>query len=191
MWENWKIKHAQFHERMDLIGNLGGLRLWILYVLADGPKNGVEIMDAIQNRHNAIHSINVMNAIQKRQQAGLALHHDRPDRLDSWRPSPGSIYPMLNKMLAESLVIKKDDGRYELTVAGSETIGKVFGEAPPQLKGERIDHGTLAIENALSEIDGYVSYLEDIRKEKLASHEAKIVDLGDRLKKIQGSLQEK
>jgi len=191
MWENWKAKHAQFHERMDLIGNLGGLRLWILYVLADGPKNGVEIMDAIQTRHDAVHSINIMNAIHKKQQAVHVNEHRHVHVDQSWRPSPGSIYPMLNKMVAESLVIKKDDGRYELTMSGSETIGKVFGEEPPALMGERIDHGTFAIENALTEIDGYVTYLEDIKKEKLAPHEAKIDDLGDRLKKIKESLQEK
>jgi len=71
-------------------GRRGWLRPLILSLLLNkGPLNGVEIMDEIQ-----------------RLTGGL------------WRPSPGSVYPMLAEMLEEGLVIRRPDGRYELSEAG-------------------------------------------------------------------------
>jgi DNA-binding PadR family transcriptional regulator len=32
-----------------------------------------------------------------------------------WRPSPGSVYPMLDEMVKDGLVKKREDGKYELT----------------------------------------------------------------------------
>ena len=47
--DHWQDIHRNFHESLEDMQQLGGLRMWILHVLdEEGPKNGVEIMDAVQ-----------------------------------------------------------------------------------------------------------------------------------------------
>lgn len=38
-----------------------------------------------------------------------------------WKPSPGLIYPLLGRLLDEGLIEESKDGRYQLTLKGSET----------------------------------------------------------------------
>jgi DNA-binding PadR family transcriptional regulator len=172
MWNTWKNLHEKFHERIEEMQKSRGLRIWILHVLDEhGPKNGVEIMDAVQIHYERMH------------------HHHRGHR-HSKRPSPGSIYPMLKKMVDENLINKREDGRYELTEKGKDIVYKIFGHLHGQY-GKNRNRGAFAIESALSDMDGYVSYLDDIKKEKLIPYEELIVNLSERLKKIKDSLQEK
>src|SRR5947209_18890458 len=78
-----------------------GLRMLILSMLSTSPKNGVEIMNEIEAATRGW-----------------------------WRPSPGSIYPLMEQLDKEGLVKKrKDDGRYELTDKVSEQMEETFG--PP------------------------------------------------------------
>lgn len=180
MWNTWKNLHEKFHERIDEMQKSRGLRIWILHILDQhGPKNGVEIMDAVQSHHEEMHKI-----IEKNDLKGYCKDHGH-----SKRPSPGSIYPMLKKMVEEELLIKREDGRYELTEKGQMIIQKLFGH-PFFRSHKRMDRGALAIEEALTEIDGYVSYLEDIKREKLVPHEELIELLSERLKKLSESLKE-
>ncbi len=72
-------------------GRRGWLRPLIVSMLSRKPMNGVEIMDEIELITGGL-----------------------------WRPSPGSVYPMLNELLNEDLVRRRDDGRYELTEKGLE-----------------------------------------------------------------------
>src|SRR5881628_818289 len=58
-----------------------GLRTWIISILANAPKNGAEIMDEIETMTQGW-----------------------------WRPSPGSVYPLLEQMTQEDLLKKRDDG---------------------------------------------------------------------------------
>ncbi len=167
-----------YHKRMEVMEEFGGLRSRILYALNEGPKNGVEIMDTIQNMHGIRDSL--------RHWPG----HHGPDRhgMDmrdpgAWRPSPGSIYPMLNKMAATGLINKKDDGRYELTPIGREAFSRIFGQF-----GDSIERGQYSVENVLKEMDGYASYLEDIKKEKLAPHADKLDAIIEKLAKVRESL---
>ncbi len=172
MWEKLKDLHQNFHERIEEMQKLGGLRIWILHVLDEnGPQNGVEIMDAVQVHHDGIHKPFIRG------------------QRHSTRPSPGSIYPMLKKMVSESLISKSDDGRYDLTEKGQEMSYKIFRRFQG-FHGKHMDRGTLAIENILTEIEGYVSYLEDIKKEKLVPHEELIGLMSERLKNIRESLHE-
>ncbi|MGC9209955.1 MAG: helix-turn-helix transcriptional regulator [Acidilobus sp.] len=67
----------------------GWLRPLILRLLLSRPMNGVEIMDEIERMTGG-----------------------------AWRPSPGSVYPMLAELLEEGLVTRHEDGRYELTGQG-------------------------------------------------------------------------
>jgi DNA-binding PadR family transcriptional regulator len=39
-----------------------------------------------------------------------------------WKPSPGSIYPMLGRLLEEGLIEQVEDGRYRITIKGLDMI---------------------------------------------------------------------
>jgi len=176
MWDRLNDHHHDlhkiFHERIEELQKLGGLRIWILHILDEhGPQNGVEIMDAVQVHHNGLH------------------HTYFRGQKHSKRPSPGSIYPMLKKMVSENLISKKEDGRYDLTAKGREISDKIFKHFLG-FHGRRVNRGSFPIENILTEIDSYVSYLEDIKKKKLVRHEKLIGLLSERLKNIQESLHE-
>jgi len=189
MWDNWINKFNELkdiHDRMEELGKLRGLRIWILHVLDDGPKNGVEIMDAIQEHHEAMHR---MRHARYTDNKHYDKHLRKAMRHATRRPSPGSVYPMLKKMVSEGLINKLDDGRYELTEKGQEVSRKIFGRFHGS-SWKNMDRGAQAIENALTEIDSYISYLEDIKKEKLIPHEELIRALSERLKKIEKSLKE-
>src|SRR5437867_2236928 len=75
-----------------------GLRMWTLSLIARGPKNGAEIVDAIEQMTQGW-----------------------------WRPSPGSIYPLLAELQQEGLVQKRDDGRYELTPRVRDEFERIPG----------------------------------------------------------------
>ncbi len=173
MWNTWRNLHEKFHETIEEMQKSKGLRIWILHILDQhGPKNGVEIMDAVQSHHEDIHR----------------MHNGCHEY--SKRPSPGSIYPMLKKMVDENLIARREDGRYELTDKGKKIIDKLFGHPFFRSHGKQMDRGEFAIKSALTEIDGYVSYLEDIKREKLILHEELIEELSERLKKLRESLQD-
>src|SRR2546422_533404 len=70
-----------------------GLRGWIVSILASAPKNGAEIMDEIETMTQGW-----------------------------WRPSPGSVYPLLEQMTQDDLLRKRDDGRYELSPKAKEEV---------------------------------------------------------------------
>ncbi len=168
MWDAFKNLHKEFHEKMEQMQRFGGLRILILHVLDEnGPGNGVEIMDAIQAHHESCKS----------------HRGHRPPR-----PSPGSVYPMLKKMVNEDLLTKREDGKYELTEKGNKVINKLYGGFKPH---EKMDRGEYSITKSLTEIEGYISYLEDIKEEKLVPHEEIIGELSERLKNIKKSLQNK
>ncbi len=192
--ENWKNYHKEFHERLEQFAELGVLRTWILYVLTHGPKNGVEIMDAIEKMHNAFHEKDIKNHQHnpfepkrfERTESTFKGHHHEHGKHASWRPSPGSIYPMLSKMVEEDLINKMEDGRYELTLTGQKTINKLFKHFPAPY--EDADQDTFKVEGVLTKISTYISYLEDIGEDKLISHQSQIDILIERLKKIEESL---
>jgi DNA-binding PadR family transcriptional regulator len=129
-----------------------GLRHWLLYLLRDSPKNGVELMDAMEGMSRGW-----------------------------WRPSPGSIYPMLDSMTHEGVIKKLLDGKYELTQAGKE-----------EMEGPREFHRTepRSVEQVLEQMSGYVSYLEDLshtRANKIKENSSKLKDLRDRLGELGGA----
>src|SRR5438445_10811833 len=82
-----------------------GLRMWTLSLIARGPKNGAEIVDAIEQMTQGW-----------------------------WRPSPGSIYPLLADLEREGLIQKKADGRDELNPKVREEVewGPGLGRRRPQ-----------------------------------------------------------
>jgi DNA-binding PadR family transcriptional regulator len=83
----------------------GDVRLAILRLLAEEPRNGYQIMQAIEERS-----------------AG------------SWRPSPGSVYPSLSQLEDEGLIRATErDGTkvFELTDPGREHAGTLEEEPDP------------------------------------------------------------
>ena len=129
-----------------------GLRMWALSLLARGPKNGAEIMNAIEEMSQGW-----------------------------WRPSPGSMYPLLESLLQEGLIAKRDDGRYELTPTGRQTMEMPWGPwGPWGMRGGQAP----GVDGVLGEMKGYVSYLEDVARSDRAGidrNRDSIKSLADRL----------
>jgi len=130
-----------------------GLRMAIVTMLASSPKNGVELMDEIE-----------------RMTQGW------------WRPSPGSVYPVLEMLTQDGMVRKRDDGRYELTEKASDELEGSFGHS----FGRR----ERSVEEMFDEVAGFVSYLEDLMKtnpEKMKAWRAQLKSLAERLAKMAGN----
>lgn len=118
----------------------------VVRMLSGGPMNGVELMDAIENMTQGW-----------------------------WRPSPGSIYPVLEQLTEEDLVKKLDDGKYELTAAAEDEMEWSFG---PSYRKPRTVQGTIA------EVSGFASYVEELSKsdpKKIEPYLEQIGKLADRL----------
>jgi DNA-binding PadR family transcriptional regulator len=129
-----------------------GLRRWVLYIVRDSPKSGAEIMDVME--------------------ANLQ---------GWWRPSPGSIYPLLKNMVTEGVLSRSQDDRYALTQAGREEV-----EHPWPWFGDR-GPAPRSVEGALEVLSSYTSYLEDLARNKSADVSANagnIRELGNRLTKL-------
>ncbi len=135
--------------KLGRYGGYGGLKSWVMYTLGEKPKNGAEIMDSIEMMSYG-----------------------------SWRPSPGSIYPMLNKMVEENLIRKREDGRYE-AVNDSYDEFNMFGNW---------GSGSRSVGQILTEMDSNLSYMEDLPKDKVLPHEEKLIRLMDRMGKLKESL---
>jgi DNA-binding PadR family transcriptional regulator len=123
------------------LGQRGWLRPTVLKILEDKPMNGIEIMNKIQEMS-----------------------------MGWWRPSPGSIYPLLEVLNTENMIRKREDGKYELTQKYKSEFGPV---------GE--------IEEILTNIEGNVSYLEELRgddKSKVSGYKKRIVKISNRLSEL-------
>ncbi len=130
-----------------------GLRGWVLSMLASAPKNGAEIMDEIEAMSQGW-----------------------------WRPSPGSVYPLLDDMASEGLVSKRADGKYELSEKGRQAMDSWF--MPPFGGLSRRVH---SIEEMLNEMSGFVSYIEDLNrsdKSKVAPYLERMRSLSQRLDQL-------
>ena len=101
-----------------------GLRTWVLLTLRRSPKNGAEIMDEME-----------------RMSAGW------------WRPSPGSVYPLLEDLVRDGLARRREDGRYELAGAASAPGAWPFFTSAPRSADE-----------AARELGSLVAYLEDLQR---------------------------
>lgn len=106
-------------------GKRRGLRVWVLMALRRKPRNGAELMDEMEGMSQGW-----------------------------WRPSPGSVYPLLEELTKEGLIQRRSDGRYELTAKASEDFGWAgfpFGEAGVGR----------SVESTVREVGDLLSYLED------------------------------
>ncbi|AIF84855.1 transcriptional regulator, PadR family [Candidatus Nitrososphaera evergladensis SR1] len=123
-----------------------GLRMWVITLLERSPKNGAEIMDEMEMMTKGW-----------------------------WRPSPGSVYPLLESLVQEGFIKKREDGKYELTQRTKEDMGWPYGSHAGQPR---------TVEDMLKEISGYVSYFEDLvksDKSKIEPQKEKIKEIAERL----------
>ncbi len=123
-----------------------GLRMAVVAMLSNSPKNGVELMDEMEKMTQGW-----------------------------WRPSPGSVYPLLEQLTNEGLIRKREDGRYELTEKASEEMEWSFG---PFFRKQP------SIDEMINEISGFVSYIEEVSRTdpaKTAAFSPKVKELGERL----------
>lgn len=123
-----------------------GLRNWVLMILKRTPRNGAEIMDDME----------VMTQ-------------------GWWRPSPGSVYPLLEEMVKEGSVRKREDGRYELA-------GPVDSHwSWPIPSGRRTP------QDVVREISGLTAYLEDLVRsepDSLKTIRPELEPVVDRLRRL-------
>lgn len=110
----------------------------------------------------------VLRLLEKESMNGIELINKINERSHGFlRPSPGSIYPLLQSLNNEKIVKKKNDGRYELT----EKYKKEFG----------LSNMT---EHILTNIDSEISYLEDLSqndKKEFAKHKKKLGEIKKRI----------
>jgi len=153
---------------------VGELRMWILHVIDEnGPINGVEIMANVQAHYD----------LQVQWHKDTHPHPHPETALKSKRLLPGSIYPMLKKMVFEGLLTKQDDGKYDLTKKGCVVITNLFEHFRPQ----NGDQSPVSIKNSLTAINWHVSYIEDMDKQEIAQYMDSIQTLIDRLENIKKS----
>lgn len=127
-----------------------GLRTMVVTMVSRNPMNGSEIMDQIEAMSQGW-----------------------------WRPSPGSIYPLLEELREDGVLRKREDGRYELTEKGRQE-----GEFP---FGPFVGRRARGIEEMLSEISGLASYLEELSKSdksRIAPYKEKIKSIANKLSAI-------
>lgn len=142
--ENDRFGHwgdfSRMHWRMSY-GKKGWMRPLVLRMLETEPLNGIELINKISERSHGW-----------------------------WKPSPGSIYPLLQSLTEEKLIKKRNDGKYELT----EKYKKEFG------LGDET-------ENVLTNIESDISYLEELSqsdKKGFDKHKKKIEEIKKRLSSL-------
>lgn len=71
----------------------GFSRFYVLQMLKEKPLTGKEIMDEAEKRSGGL-----------------------------WKPSPGLIYPLLGRLLAEGLIEEVEGGKFKITVKGEKAL---------------------------------------------------------------------
>ncbi len=134
------------HRGRILFGQRGFLRPQLIELLEKEPMNGVDIMNELQEMSHGW-----------------------------YRPSPGSIYPLLEQLEKEGLIAKNKDGKFELTAGYREQTG--VGDD---------------VASALSGMESNTSYLEDLQKTdgaRLSKYRDRVEKLARRLEALNGALQ--
>jgi len=127
------LHHLQQLQRVQF-GQRGFLRPQIIELFEEQPMNGVDIMNKLQEMSRGW-----------------------------YRPSPGSIYPLLEQLEREGMIRKNQDGKFEL----APEFAKKSGVADD-------------VASALSALESNASYLEDIKR----ADAARLQKCADRIEKL-------
>lgn len=122
-------------------GQKGWLRPTVLKILEESQMNGIELMNKIQDMS-----------------------------FGWWKPSPGSIYPLLEALVTENLIKKRPDGRYEL----SKKYKQEFGQP------EETD-------DIITNMESNISYMEELYKsdkKKFSKYQKRLQELSRRITKL-------
>lgn len=126
-----------------------GLRPLVYHLLSQGPRSGAELMDDVERLSRGF-----------------------------WRPSPGSIYPLLDQMTQDGVIKRGPDGKYSLVQAA--TPERVWGPGK---------FGPRNVDEAVTELRGLVAYLEDLKRSRSGEFEhglAAMKEVAARLATITG-----
>jgi DNA-binding PadR family transcriptional regulator len=128
---------ARSHWRTSF-GKKGWLRPMVLGIIEREPMNGVELINRISEMSHGW-----------------------------WKPSPGSLYPLLQALCEEKILKKRGNGKYELT----DKYKKEFGSNDET-------------ENILINIESEITYLEELSqsdKKGFERYKKKISELKEKL----------
>ena len=98
-----------------------------------------------------------------------------------WRPSPGSVYPLLEEMVQDGTIRKRPDGRYELVNAPESDFWPGMHQGWPFRAGPRTP------QEIVQEISGLTAYLEDLRRTQPSATEPiqpELDAVAERLRKL-------
>jgi DNA-binding PadR family transcriptional regulator len=98
----------------------------LLLLLSEEPRNGYQLMQTIEERSEG-----------------------------NWRPSPGSVYPVLSQLEDEGLVraTERDGAKlFELTDAGRKHVEDADNDTPPWEPSEERDHPARQLRRLIPEI---------------------------------------
>jgi len=130
----------------------GDVRLAILGLLAEGPQNGYAVIKTIAERTGG-----------------------------AWKPSPGSVYPTLQQLVDEDLVVSTGDGRktlFELTDAGRAEAEAKAEEIAAAFDAPGLPDSQRAFVEALRKTMGVLHmYRTSATEEQTAAATAKIDQL--------------
>jgi DNA-binding PadR family transcriptional regulator len=104
----------------------GGLRIMVFSIIQQAPRNGAEIMNEME-----------------------IISHGH------WRPSPGSIYPLLDQLGKEESITKREDGKYEMTEKGKKEFEWPYSRHTKQPR---------SADSAIEEINSCIAYLDDLKR---------------------------
>jgi DNA-binding PadR family transcriptional regulator len=112
----------------------GRLRSMILWLLYQSPKRGIDIIDDVYKMTWGF-----------------------------WKPSPGSVYPLLSKMEEEGVIRKIDGERYTITDKGIKEIEEILP----------LKHRS-SIDDAVEELEGLSTFFGEVDKTQLSQYKERI-----------------
>jgi DNA-binding PadR family transcriptional regulator len=112
----------------------GRLRSIILWLLYQSPKRGIDIIDDVYKMTWGF-----------------------------WKPSPGSVYPLLSKMEEDGVIRKIDGERYTITDKGIKEIEEILP----------LKHRS-SIDDAVEELEGLSTFFSEVDKAQLSQYKERI-----------------
>lgn len=112
----------------------GRLRSMILWLLYQSPKRGIDIIDDVYKMTWGF-----------------------------WKPSPGSVYPLLSKMEEDGVIRKIDSERYTITDKGIKEIEEILP----------LKHRS-SIDDAVEELEGLSTFFSEVDKTQLSRYKERI-----------------